>query len=139
MVHWEYDRAADRFTYVSPNAGDLLGYPPAAWTDLASWAAMVHPEDRAAAIARCSEKTWVGRRHATEYRVLTPDGRIIPVRDLVTVGTAPDGRPTRLSGVIADTTNPVAHRTLDPPRPPHWAGQHPVADLQGASGYGGGG
>ena len=56
-IIWAFDPAADRFTFVSEHAERVLGYPRSAWTDFASWAAMIHPDDRAATASFCMAQT----------------------------------------------------------------------------------
>ena len=44
-----------------------------------------------------------GENHQFEYRMIASDGRIVWLRDIVTVEMS-DGRPTRLRGVMVDVT-----------------------------------
>ncbi|MBY4677459.1 EAL domain-containing protein [Marinobacterium arenosum] len=101
-VGWEYDVRADRFTYVSPHSQKMLGYPAEAWGTLSAWAEMIHPDDRDQAVHFCTIETAQGRSHTFEYRMLTIDGRVIWVRDAVTVICDDEGRPSHLVGVLTD-------------------------------------
>ncbi len=100
-ILWEFDLLAGRFTYVSPQATTLLGYPPEAWTDLDSWAAMIHPDDRAGAVDHCATAIRRGQDHALEYRAVTATGETVWLRDVVTL-ILEGGRPVRAKGVMFD-------------------------------------
>ena len=103
VVPWELDLATQRFVYVGPQAERLLGHPLSAWRDMASWEAMIHPDDRAEAVRFCAESTERGVGHEFEYRMLAADGREVWIRDIVTVARA-DGETGQLRGVMIDVT-----------------------------------
>jgi diguanylate cyclase (GGDEF)-like protein/PAS domain S-box-containing protein len=103
-IIWAFDPAADRFTFVSEHAERVLGYPRSAWTDFASWAAMIHPDDRAATASFCMAQTAAGRDHDFEYRVVARDGREVWVRDIVRLARDDAGTVVGLRGVITDIT-----------------------------------
>ncbi len=100
-IPWEYDLGADRFTYVGPQAEKIIGYPLSAWTDLDSWAQMLHPDDRDEAVRRCMDATAQGLDHNLEYRVITADGDVRWFEDVVSVSVEPNGC-VRLIGVMID-------------------------------------
>jgi len=103
-IVWEADPTNFQFTYVSPKAEQLLGYPLSRWLEEpAFWADHIHPEDRDRAVSFCTEETRAGRNHEFEYRMLAADGRIVWLRDLVTV-VAEQERPARLRGIMVDIT-----------------------------------
>ena len=104
-VLWEADARTFRFTYVSPQAEELLGYPVHRWLEEPDfWAAHIHPEDRDRAIAYCRETTDRGKDHDFTYRMIRADGQVIWVRDIVTVVPDEQGRPHRLRGLLLDIT-----------------------------------
>ncbi|MGH3342262.1 MAG: GAF domain-containing protein [Carbonactinosporaceae bacterium] len=105
-IVWEA-RAEDlRFTFVSPQAESMLGYPVERWiAEPGLWAAMIHPDDREWAVKFCLDSTARGRDHDFEYRVVTADGRIVWLYDVVTVVRDGSGAPSRLRGVIVDITH----------------------------------
>ncbi len=45
-IPWEVDLATWRFTYVGPQAVEILGYPLEDWYSEGFWAEHLHPEDR---------------------------------------------------------------------------------------------
>ncbi|HEX2190582.1 MAG TPA: PAS domain-containing protein [Longimicrobiaceae bacterium] len=100
-IVWEADARSGRFTYVSPGAEAILGYPLAEWTASPGfWAErVVHPDDR--------ERAEAGRAAAlrgaaaeTEYRARTADGRVVWLIDR----THPAEGGARLRGVTTDVT-----------------------------------
>ncbi|MGH3326769.1 MAG: GAF domain-containing protein [Streptomycetales bacterium] len=105
-IVWEA-RAEDlRFTFVSPQAESMLGYPVDRWiTEPGLWAGMIHPDDREWAVKFCVDSTARGRDHDFEYRVISADGRIVWLYDVVTVVRDASGEPSRLRGVIVDITH----------------------------------
>jgi len=106
-IVWEADADTFQFTFVSPQAERLLGYPVGRWlTEPTFWADHLHPDDRQWAVNFCVQATSEGRPHAFEYRFLAADGRVVWLHDLVTV-VIEDGKPRRLRGVMMDVTDRV--------------------------------
>jgi len=104
-VLWEADARTFRFTYVSPQAEELLGYPVSRWLEEPDfWTAHIHPEDRDQAVAYCREATERREDHDFTYRMIRADGRTVWVRDIVTVVPDAQGRPHRLRGLLLDVT-----------------------------------
>ncbi len=104
-VLWEADARTLRFTYVSPQAEDLLGYPTRQWLEETDfWVTHIHPEDRDQAVAYCREATNRTEDHDFTYRMVRADGRVVWVRDLVTVVPDEQERPHRLRGLLLDVT-----------------------------------
>ena len=84
-IAWEMRRADYRFTYVSPHAETLLGYPLDEWLEPGFWERTLHPEDAAQAIAYCTCESEAGRDHTFDYRMIAADGRVVWIRDIVTL------------------------------------------------------
>lgn len=104
-VLWEADPQTFRFLYVSPQAESLLGYPVTHWMEQPDfWIAHIHPEDRDQAIAYCRKATDQCENHDFTYRMIRSDGKIVWVRDIVTVVPDEQGRPHRLRGLLLDVT-----------------------------------
>jgi PAS domain S-box-containing protein len=103
-IVWEADAVTFTFSFVSQQAERVLGYPverclnePTFWRD------HIHPDDREGAVNFCVTATAENRDHRFEYRMLAADGRIVWLRDLLTVVVEGD-RATRLRGVMFDIT-----------------------------------
>lgn len=104
-VLWEADPQTFRFLYVSPQAESLLGYPVTHWMEQPDfWIAHIHPEDRDQAVAYCRKATDQCENHDFTYRMIRSDGKIVWVRDIVTVVPDEQGRPHRLRGLLLDVT-----------------------------------
>ena len=104
-IVWSADPDTFRFTYVSPEAETLLGYPVGRWIDSAAfWPSRIHPEDRDRVIADCTAATAAGQDHTIEYRMIAADGRIVWLRDIVRVVMGAE-RPRELIGVMVDITD----------------------------------
>lgn len=103
VIAWEADARTWRCTFVSPQAEGILGYPCDQWLEDGFWLRVIHPDDRERIVAESRERVATGVEHEHEYRVLHKDGRILWIRDLVSVEME-DGQPSRLRGVIVDVT-----------------------------------
>lgn len=84
-IAWEANANDFTYTYVSPHAEDLLGYPLSQWLKPGFWASILHPDDAYWAQAFCDAETAVGRDHSLDYRVITAEGRCLWVRDIVSL------------------------------------------------------
>jgi two-component system cell cycle sensor histidine kinase/response regulator CckA len=103
-IVWEADARTWRFQFVSAQAERILGYPLSRWYDQADfWQEHIHPDDRSWVIPLCVESTGRLEAHSFDYRMLAADGRVVWLRDSVTV-TSQDGRPVTLKGVMVDIT-----------------------------------
>ena len=103
-IVWE-STTPDResLTFLGGREEMLLGYPREEWMQSGFWMSLVHPEDRLAAL------TFVEAAQQSEnfellYRMISADGDVRQVRDIVTVTRDPDGTIQRLRGVITDIT-----------------------------------
>lgn len=104
VISWEADFADFRFTYVSPQAERILGYPVDAWYEDGFWPAHIHPDDRERSLAYCREAGQRGEDHRFEYRMVAANGVVVWLHDIVTVITDGQGRPRRLRGMMFDVT-----------------------------------
>ena len=103
-IVWEADAKTLQFTFVSKQAERVLGYPAEQWLrDPAFWRDHLHPDDRDAAVEACIAAAAQQRAHDLEYRMITAGGRIVWLRDLITV-MVEGGETTRLRGVMLDIT-----------------------------------
>lgn len=84
-IAWEADANDFTYSYVSPHAEDLLGYPQSEWLRPGFWRSIIHPDDALWAQAFCDSETAAGRDHSLDYRVIRADGRSLWVRDIVSL------------------------------------------------------
>ncbi|HJR45500.1 MAG TPA: PAS domain S-box protein [Actinomycetota bacterium] len=104
-IVWEADASTFEFTYVSKGATSILGYPPVRWVGVAGfWESLIHPDDRESTVAFCLGAVRECRDHRFEYRVLTADGRVIWLEDVVRVVADDNGTARLLRGVMTDIT-----------------------------------
>jgi PAS domain S-box-containing protein len=102
-VFWEADAASLHLSFVGGRTEQLLGTDATDWVDSRRWGDHVIVEDRDAAIATVRLAADAGRGQSLEYRVATPDGRTMWIRDMVHV--ARDGQGSRqLRGLMIDIT-----------------------------------
>ncbi|PPK65403.1 SpoIIE family protein phosphatase [Actinokineospora auranticolor] len=101
LILWEADAVTGRVTSVSEQAEALLGHPAARWlAEPGFWVAVVHPDDRAA----CLRARAAAEDYELDFRVVTADGRVRWLHDVVHVVRDDDGAPRRLRGVSIDVT-----------------------------------
>ncbi|MDQ6971692.1 MAG: PAS domain S-box protein, partial [Mariprofundaceae bacterium] len=102
-IAWRMDIVSGEFLYIAPQIESLLGYPVDSWKDVDCWAARIHPEDRERATSYCSKKTAQGRHHDFTYRAIAADGRVVWIRDNVSI-VREDEVPVELVGFFFDIT-----------------------------------
>ncbi|MDT8450605.1 MAG: EAL domain-containing protein [Wenzhouxiangellaceae bacterium] len=103
-VIWEGEPETLRFTYVSPEAESMLGYPARFWlADDTFWVDHMHPDDRKWAPAYCRRTTEQLRQHTFDYRMIAADGRVVWLRDVANV-LVEGGRAVKLVGAMIDIT-----------------------------------
>ena len=101
-IVWRADAQTFEFTFVSPYAQTLLGYPLQQWiSEPTFWKDHIHPDDRESAVALCLEATKARKPHQLAYRMIAADGRVVWLFDLVHVVTVND-EPKELVGVMID-------------------------------------
>ena len=102
---YEVVPGSNRFSYVSPGAGAMLGYPLDAWLVPGFWPDHIHPDDADRTIAEGDAAIAAGIDHVLEYRMVASDGRAIFVRDVATVETDAGGRAVNMRGVMMDVSD----------------------------------
>ena len=103
VIPWEADATTGRFTYVGPQTVDILGYPLADWYTDNFWTEHIYPEDREWAIKHCVDSSAFLDNYEFEYRMLTADGQVVWLYDIVNVVRSEDG-PSLLRGFMIDIT-----------------------------------
>ena len=102
-IVWEASFDPIQFTFVSSYAVEMLGYPVEEWLAADFWPNCLHPDDREATIAYCSQAIEAKQDHQLEYRAIAADGRVVWIRDLVNV-VLEDDRIVALRGIMLDIT-----------------------------------
>jgi len=103
-IVWEGDAQTFEFSFVSRQAERILGYPAERWvSEPTFWKDHIHPDDRDGAVSYCAQATAEKRAHEFEYRMFAADGRIVWLRDIVTVVVEND-EPKLLRGLMIDIT-----------------------------------
>ena len=104
-IVWEAEPETLQFLFVSEEAERIFGYPTRTWLEEPDfWVRHTHPDDveRCASLYRMASDR--GEDHELEYRMIAADGRIVWLRDIVSVCKSADGS-TRLVGLAVDITN----------------------------------
>lgn len=104
-IVWEVDAETFQFLFVSKQAERLLGYPVERWlTEPTFWQEHVHHDDVDWVVSYCKRATREMRPHEMEYRMVAADGRIVWLRDIVSV-VVENNRPVKLRGVMVEVTD----------------------------------
>jgi len=103
LLAWEADARTWQFTYVGPQAADILGYPVDDWYRPDFWVDHIHPDDRQWTIDYCRQQSTTAVDYEFEYRMLAADGQPVWFHDLVHVARDDEG-PRVLRGFMIDVT-----------------------------------
>jgi len=89
--------------FVSPQVEKLLGFTPEEWIDDPDlWPKLLHPDDRARAMAENARHNETGEPFSLEYRLFTKDGRIVWVFDRASIVRDEQGAARYSHGVMMD-------------------------------------
>ena len=89
--------------FVSPQIERLLGYSRHEWlADADLWPKILHPDDRARALAENARHNETGEPFVLEYRMFTKDGRVVWVFDQASLVRDEHGAPLFSHGVMLD-------------------------------------
>jgi diguanylate cyclase (GGDEF)-like protein/PAS domain S-box-containing protein len=104
-IVWEAVHAPTRrYTFASERANAILGFPATQWTESGFWQEHIHPDDLERVLAEDAD-AFRGRHDVElEYRMISADGRVVCLRDLVTVVIDDAGQALGLRGVMIDIT-----------------------------------
>ena len=86
-IAWEARLDDYIYTYVSPQAEALLGYPLTDWLTDGFWNRLLHPDDLPKTQAYCDKEISAGRDHSVDYRVITAQGETLWLRDIISITT----------------------------------------------------
>ncbi len=102
-IPWEADFGTYRITYVGAQIEAVAGFTAQDWVEKDLWPERLHPEDRDRVLREAAEYSRAGVDHNLEYRLIAADGRVVWIRDLVSVIRSDDGQ-TWLYGAMVDIT-----------------------------------
>jgi len=89
--------------YISPQIGVMLGYSPDEWLDNDElWPTLLHPDDRARALAENERHNETGEPFRLEYRMFHRDGHVVWVLDEAMMVRDERGVPRFSHGVMMD-------------------------------------
>ena len=103
VIPWEFNPITNKFTYVGPQAEELLGYPINNWYKEDFWPSLIHKEDRDQVLNTCKLATEALNDHVLEYRMISQKGEIIWIYEMVSV-VSENGEPITLRGFMIDIT-----------------------------------
>lgn len=99
---WEAPFGRPLYSFVSMAAKRLFGYDLECWTTRPFfWKSIIHPDDLARVDSNSAAECAAGGPRHMDYRMITGDGRIIWIRDTITVARD-DGAPAHLRGMMVD-------------------------------------
>jgi len=100
MMAWEWDVTTGT-AIRSDNAIEILGVPG---SGIQAFADLIHPDDRAWVEAMAAQALRGEAPYDAEFRIITPDGRLLWIADKARLRRDPAGRPTHLTGISVDIT-----------------------------------
>lgn len=101
-VSWEAMLPDADYSYVSPQAERLLGFPVRDWTAPGFWRNQVHEDDLAAVQQARDEAAGGGREYACEYRLRHRDGHYLWVEEIGSVVREEQEGQGALRGILLD-------------------------------------
>jgi diguanylate cyclase (GGDEF)-like protein/PAS domain S-box-containing protein len=101
VVPWEYDLISQRFTFISPQAEEMFGYPLTDWYKGQFWEQHIHPDDLSNVLSACIQTTQQKSTYELEYRMFKSDNSVFYVKDYVNV-ISRNGSPVGLRGIFTD-------------------------------------
>ncbi|MEM9147748.1 MAG: response regulator [Pseudomonadota bacterium] len=107
LVTWHARLPGPEFLHVSRSSKQVFGYPPGRWAEPDFWQNTIHPEDRNDVVQFCIDSSNVGSDHVFDYRMIDARGRVLMVRDLISVRRGPSGEPL-LFGAFIDISGEAA-------------------------------
>ncbi len=104
-IVWEAEPDSFKFTFVSKQVERIFGYTAEQWLENDKfWSEKLHPEDRERVVSYCKTSTELQKDHVIEYRMIAADGRVVWMRDIVSV-VVENGNTTGLKGIMIDITD----------------------------------
>ncbi|RTY90633.1 PAS domain S-box protein [Flavobacterium sp. GT3R68] len=103
-IVWECNYYTLELTFISKKVEDILGYTPSEWmSDINFWENHIHPDDKEAVVTAFRNIVNDNEHEDSEYRMITKDGNIVWVREIINV-VFENNRPVSLRGIMIDIT-----------------------------------
>ncbi len=92
--------------YISPNVEQMLGYSQQEWLgDPEMWNKILHPDDKARAMAEIERHKEACEPFSLEYRMFSKDGKVVWVLDQASIVRDERGQPCYSHGVVMDISD----------------------------------
>jgi PAS domain S-box-containing protein len=99
----EADAGTWQFTFISPGAQRLLGYPVERWLREPSfWVDLIHPEDRKATVNACKTAAAGAEIFRIEFRAIARDGHTVWLALIARVRQRDQGPARQVQGLLLD-------------------------------------
>ena len=103
-IVWERTPDRTRFTFISRQSKEILGYEPQVWLDTPNfWEGKLQPLDAAKAVQAGHDLAARRQPYSYEYRMMAADGRTVWIRESGTV-LVEKGQPVAMRGIFQDIT-----------------------------------
>ncbi|MCW3787080.1 PAS domain-containing hybrid sensor histidine kinase/response regulator [Plebeiibacterium sediminum] len=84
-VPWSLNFNTGLFSYIGPQAEQILSFKPQEIESMDDWVNIIHPEDQEKSLNYCKKESIAGNDHVFDYRVIKKDGTIIWIQDIIKV------------------------------------------------------
>lgn len=103
-IVWERTPDTFRFTFISRQSEEMLGYAPQAWLNQPNfWEEKLHPQDAAKAVQTGHDMAARGQPYRHEYRMISAVGRTVWIQESGTV-LVEKGRAVAMRGIFQNIT-----------------------------------
>ena len=103
-IAWEYDVDRGVYTYVSPRAEEVFGFPLAAWSAPEFLPNLIHPDDSRGVLAQRQGVLDLNIDSTLYYRARTQSGAALWIEDMISPVVNEAGRVYGLRGIMFDVT-----------------------------------
>lgn len=111
-IIWESEAERSEYVYVSKRSVEILGYPAETWlAQNGLWARLIHPQDRAQVLEDYRQAVKTHSDLTLEYRMISKDGRIKWVLDIIHFRKDSSSNRVMASGIVIDVTQ--QHETME--------------------------
>jgi signal transduction histidine kinase len=103
-IVWTCNPETLRFSFVSRQCQNILGFPPDEWVSVPDfWEMHLHPEDQTRVAALRRELAQAGKPYTLEYRMVASDDRVVWIRESGSL-MPEQGKASAMRGIFLDFT-----------------------------------